>query len=303
MTCGEEMTHQAKFKDVVEKVRPDVVMAYGGRILDRDNYRWLRDQNIPTIFYLANPNYRLADSFRDISLIITDSQATADLYRDRLGLNLRPLGKVVAPVSIAKEAQRDCVTFVNPAPQKGSAVFVAIAQEAVRRGLTEKFLVVESRDTLDRTLKALALSSSDIPNVTCLPLQENLNSVWSRTRVLLSPSLWHESGSRTIVEACSAGIPVLATDSGGTSELLGEAGFLFPKPTEKEEEYLKPVGPEIAKEWTDVLEKLLTDKTFYERASETASARWQQLSQHDLVAKLEECFKGLLAGKRHVIST
>ena len=301
VTCSEEMQHQATFKKLVEQMRPDIVMAYGGRILDRDNFRWLKDKNIPVVFYLANPSYRSADTFRDVSLVITDSQATSDLYRDRLGINVRALGKVISPVSIDPEVKRNCVTFVNPAPQKGSTIFVAVAQEAQRRGLSVQFLVVESRDKLARTLKALGLSAGDLPNVTCLPLQDDLNQVWSRTQILLSPSLWHESGSRTIVEACSAGIPVIATDSGGTPELLGDAGFIFPRPTKEEKEYLNPISNETANEWTDVLEKLLNNEAFYKQASELGRARWNELSQRDPVAKLEKCLKGLLAGKRTAI--
>lgn len=303
VTCGEEMAHQATFKRIVERMKPDVVMAYGGRIMDRDNYRWLKDQKIPVVFYLANPNYHLATTFRDISAVITDTEATVELYKKRLGIKLRALGKVIARVSIDSKGKQNYVSFINPSPNKGSTVLVGIAQEAQRRGLSMQFLVVESRDRLERTLKKLGLTKSDVPNITCVPVQEDMNVVWSRTKILLSPSLWHESGSRTIVEACSAGIPVVATNSGGTPELLGDAGFVFPIPTEvKEEEgYLNPVNVETAAKWTDMLERLLNNQKFYDQASERSVARWSALSEQDPVAKLEELLRELAPEKKQSV--
>ena len=47
---------------------------------------------------------------------------------------------------------------------------------------------------------------------------------------VLLPSLWHESGARVIVEAQVNGIPVLASDTGGSAELIGRGGRVFPVP-------------------------------------------------------------------------
>lgn len=294
MTCEEEIFFQEVLKSITKQVRPDVVLAYGGWFMEKDTYRWLKGQNIPTAFYLANPRYNNADTFRDITLLLTDSEATAELYKNRLGLTLHPLGKFITPVKLAAQAPRDCVTFINPSMEKGATVFISIVQEAQRRGLSAQFLVVESKARLEGALKALGHSMSDFPNITCLPLQEDMTNVWSRTRVLLSPSLWHESGPRTIVEACSAGIPVLSTDSGGAPEFLGEFGFLFPIPPEAKEKASNPVNIETAKEWTDFLEKLLTDEVFFAQASERASERWRVLNQRDPFTKLEKLFEGAL---------
>ena len=294
MACEEEVFYQEVLKSIVPQVRPDVVLAYGGWFMEKDTYRWLKDQNIPTAFYLANPRYNKADTFRDVSLLITDGEATADLYKKRLGLTLHPLGKFVTPVPMGTAAQRDCVTFINPSMDKAATIFIGIVQEAKRRGLSAKFLVVESKSRLEDALKAQGLAISEFPNITCLPLQEDMNTVWSRTRVLLSPSLWHESGPRTIVEACSAGIPVLSTDSGGAPEFLGDIGFLFPIPSEAKENPSNPIKIETAKEWTDVLEKLLTDEAFFEQACERASVRWQVLNQRDPFTKLENLLEGIL---------
>lgn len=296
MTCAEENAHQNAFKTMVEKLRPDIVLAKGRGLLERDNYRWLKDRNIPVVIYVANANHNSVEAFRDVSLIITDTEATADLYRKRWDLRVRSVGKFITPVPAGSNAHRDCVTFINPSPGKGASVFIGMVQEARRRGLPARFLVVESRAKLEFTVRALGLAMSEFDDVTRLPLQEDMKTVWSRTRVLLCPSLWHESGSRTILEACSAGIPVLATDSGGSSELLGDAGFLFPIPSEAKEKYLNPIDHETARAWVDVLEKLLTDEEFFRQARTRAGNRWRELNQRDNMTKLEELLNGVLPG-------
>jgi glycosyltransferase involved in cell wall biosynthesis len=298
LTCAEAMAFQHAMKAAVKRRRPDVVMAYGGRPVDRDNYRWLRDRNIPIIFYVANPNYRDRDTFRDIDLMVTDTEATANLYKARLGMAPLPIGKAIKPFPRSAEAERDRVTFINPAPEKGAAIFIALVQETLRRGLDTKFLVVESRKHLSVTVSALGMSPAALRNVEYLPLQESMTEVWRRTRVLLHPSLWHESGPRVILEACSAAVPVIATSSGGVPELLGNGGTLLPVPPELTKTYLVPASAATAKIWADALEPLLTDDQLYAAASERAHAHWQSWSEGDAVSKLEAAMKALIAQAR-----
>jgi len=53
--------------------------------------------------------------------------------------------------------------------------------------------------------------------------------------ILIVPSLWHEPLPRAILEACSYGVPVIASSRGGNPEIVisGRTGFLF-DPDEKE---------------------------------------------------------------------
>lgn len=44
--------------------------------------------------------------------------------------------------------------------------------------------------------------------------------VYSRSEVILFPSIWHEPQSRVLVEAATYGIPVIAASSGGTPEFV-----------------------------------------------------------------------------------
>ena len=48
---------------------------------------------------------------------------------------------------------------------------------------------------------------------------DDIDDLFSNIRVLLLFSIWHESGSRLILEAYARGIPVIAFQTGGNSEL------------------------------------------------------------------------------------
>ena len=53
-----------------------------------------------------------------------------------------------------------------------------------------------------------------------LRIWTNLNNLFANIRVLLLLSIWHESGSRLILESYERGIPVIAFDTGGNSEIM-----------------------------------------------------------------------------------
>lgn len=59
--------------------------------------------------------------------------------------------------------------------------------------------------------------------------REQLDDVMANTDVLVVPSLWYENTPFVVLEAFEAGVPVIASDLGGLSEVIvdGENGFLF----------------------------------------------------------------------------
>lgn len=93
-----------------------------------------------------------------------------------------------------------------------------------------RFMVVESRMRWKEALEAMKLDPARFPNVHVLPHQFDMRPVFAATRVLLVPSLWHESGARVIAEAHVNGIPVIASDTGGSAELIGAGGRVIRLP-------------------------------------------------------------------------
>ena len=57
-----------------------------------------------------------------------------------------------------------------------------------------------------------------------------MRPVYGRSRVLLAPSLWWESGSRVLVEASLNAIPAIVTQSGGSPEMIGSGGITLTLP-------------------------------------------------------------------------
>ncbi|HEX8472730.1 MAG TPA: amino acid adenylation domain-containing protein, partial [Pyrinomonadaceae bacterium] len=160
------------------------------------------------------------------------------------------------------------VTMVNPCAIKGISIFEALAQ-----WLPEvKFAGVLTWGAVEEDRRAL----ESLPNVELLEPTTDIERIFSRTRVLLVPSLWEESFGLTVVEALLRGIPVLASDIGGLPEAKLGTDFLLPvRPIERFTERLNenmlplPIVPkqDIAP-WRDALRRLLSEREFYERQSE-----------------------------------
>lgn len=107
----------------------------------------------------------------------------------------------------------DAVTLVNLNRDKGSNVFYELAH----RMPAQTFLGVvggHGQQVLHR----------DLPNVTIQPPTSTMREdVWSRTRVLLMPSVY-ESYGMVAIEAAHSGIPVIAHPTPGLLESLSYAG-------------------------------------------------------------------------------
>ena len=61
--------------------------------------------------------------------------------------------------------------------------------------------------------------------------REDIHSLYALAEAVVMPSRWQEPLSRVLLEAMQAGVPVIATDSGGNGEVVidGETGRLVPR--------------------------------------------------------------------------
>lgn len=266
MNCQEEETYINLFRGEVLNRRPDMVFLWGGLVLERTVMREARDAGIPVVFYLVNPGYNDKTVFRDVSLVITDTEATARLYKERHDLDCVPVGKFISNDEVLSKVPRrpDFITFINPSFEKGVSVFMPLARLAARECPEVKFMVVESRGRWSSALKVLKFQPEDFPNVTVLGHQINMRPIYATTRALLLPSLWHESGARVIAEAHINGIPVLASNTGGSAELVGRGGLLFDLPvevTEKKTEVV--VTEEMLRPWIEAIRRVWYDPKYY----------------------------------------
>lgn len=166
----------------------------------------------------------------------------------------------------------DHVTMINMNKDKGALVFYQLA----RRFPKKKFLAV----TGSHGPQLIPANGFRVPpNVEVIPQTTDMKKdVWSRTRVLLVPSVY-ESYGMVAVEAMASGIPVMAAPTPGLKEALGPAGLFFPR---------NQVGG-----WVHQLRNLVNSQMVWEKASQMALARSRELDPTPELARWVRAVEGL----------
>lgn len=159
------------------------------------------------------------------------------------------------------------ITMVNPSDIKGLPIFMELARQFPRL----PFAAVPTWATTDDNLQLLR----SLPNMTILNRVDDIDEIIRQTRVLIVPSLWGEAFGAIIVDGLLRGIPVLASNVGGTSEAKLGTEYLLPvqpiaRYGARVDQRLIPI-PDIPeqdmKPWLDALEKLTADREHYEAVS------------------------------------
>lgn len=283
-TVEEEQTLFNRMLWMLDTYQPDVLMMYGSRRYERSLLRKARERGIATVFYLVHPGYRKLDAFTHVDRIFTDTEATRAMFAERFGFNCRVIGKFIAkPEAPADAGEPRYITLINPSAEKGVTLFLRIAELAGQTLPEAKFLVVESRGKLSDAENRTGLHLTRYGNVKRVGLQKDMGAVYAATKILLVPSLWHDSGPRVSVEALSMGIPAVVSNRGGLPELVGDAGIVIdpPPPLVKDNWLLPQVRDAIP--WVEVLRTLLTEPEIYESYRTASFERWKQ---HDPALRL-----------------
>ncbi|GEN26703.1 hypothetical protein HVA01_03490 [Halovibrio variabilis] len=269
-TTHEEGLWYSQYLYMLDSFKPDMVWFYGGQTLDMLIADEARDRGIPVAFYLANGNYKAPRWCRDVDLILTDSQATADMYRKEVGYVAKPVGKFIAPESfVAEHHERKRLLFVNPSWQKGASVFVQLAEKLERERPDIELEVVEARAdwpaVLRETTRKMGKQRSALSNVVVTPNTSDMRGPYSRARVVVAPSLWWESSGRMLAEAILNGIPALITNRGGMPEMIGNAGITFDFPDAcYEEPYQHLLSDEELQPLMDAVISFFDDEALYQ---------------------------------------
>jgi glycosyltransferase involved in cell wall biosynthesis len=264
-------------EQVLDRFRPEILLTYGGHPVSRTLMLKARAKGTAVVFHLHNFGYNDRRGFEDVDAIIFPSEYSRRLYSRRVGID----GVVIPdPIRlekvIAENREAQYVTFINPQPEKGGAVFARIALELGRRRPDIPLLVVEGRGTADG-LAGLAVDLSGLNNLHRMANTPDPRDFYRVTRMVLMPSLWRESLGRVPIEAMANGIPVLASDRGALPETMGDAGFVFTIPDRcTPASGVVPTAQEVAP-WVAVIERLWDDPEFeaeHRRRSLTEARRW-----------------------------
>jgi len=127
--------------------------------------RRARQRGIAVVFHLHNFGYNDRSAFADVSAVIFPSEYSRHHHARLLGLD----GPVIPdPIPLDRLVAADpapkCVTFINPQPSKGMAVFARIAVALNEHRPDISVLVVEGRGT-SAAVARLPLDLSGLTNL------------------------------------------------------------------------------------------------------------------------------------------
>ena len=236
----------------------------------------------PEAFY---PDPILTNLFKPPVEIVTMSNYVSE-YIQRWG----QLNTVRLPKFLQKHRHADhlghydnsFIMFINASKIKGLPIFVQLAQHFP----SEKFAAVRGWATTSSDVSELKQRK----NVTVLEPREDVDEIFSQTRLLLVPSLWGEAFGMVAFEAMIRGIPVLASNIGGLPEAKLNVDYLLPvNPISGYGKNLDdrllpdPIIPkQNMKPWCEKLRGLLQDREHYEQLSiESRSAAFKYLEGLD----------------------
>ena len=200
-------------------------------------------------------NERQAQLIREAGAIVVISRFLQEYLQKYGGLSSHRIPMPVygdGPFPALGHFDRGFVTMINPCPEKGLAIFLALAKEF--SGV--EFAAVPTWGADEAVLRDLA----QLPNVHILQAVDNVEEILKQTRILLVPSLWPETFGYVVPEAMVRGIPVLASDIGGLPEAKLGVDYLLPAPLMKHS--ASDIQP-----WSNALRELLSSAEVYQRCS------------------------------------
>ena len=296
--CASEYVEFLSLADIVlDRLRPDVIVNFGGDNLAQEIRARARARGIAVVFALHNFSYHAAALFATADAVIVPSQFAADHYRKTLGLECTVLPNLIDFERVRAITQDPrYVTFVNPSYEKGVYAYARIADELGRKRPDIPLLVVEGRGA-ERTLADCGLDLRVHGNVSLMGHTHDPRLFWAVGRVCLMPSLWWENQPLVAVEAMVNGIPVIGSDRGGIPEALGDAGIVLPLPDRlTPASRIVPEAEEVAS-WVEAIIRLWDDRAFYAEHQRRALAESRRWSPEVLGPRYARFFEGLRRGR------
>lgn len=272
-----------EYRRLLETEKPDVVLFFDKSLITSMTANEAKAKGIKVGVILNHGNNRGTEWCRDVDFMLTDTNATAEMYRIREGYSMIPVGKFIDAARLVADAPtRQRLLFVNPIPAKGGVLVVQLAYWLSEFRPDIEMQVVDSRgtwgDLLSRVSREMSKDPSTLRTVVVSPNTPDMKSVYKEARVLLSPSLWWESGSRVSVEAMANGIPVVASNVGGIPEVLGESGKIIDVPDQlRTPPYMSLLPTEVVEEFAKAVCVYWDNPEQYAESSERARKEFLRL--------------------------
>ena len=291
MAEGQQYMH--RFLALLRDVRPDAVLSYGGHPVLQAALSEARAAGITTIFTLRNLGYYGRRWYRHVDRVLTNSPWLTRHYAERTGLCSTPLvspvlwSETLAPADDA----RGFLTFVNPSPHKGAALFARLAERLGEARPDIPILIVQSNTDTAALALAQGVNLTRFPQILVAPPIAMPRDLFALTRVLLVPSLFQEPFGRVAVEAMINGIPAIVSDRGALPETVRDGATVLPVPAWMEAAEARiPAAAEV-QPWFEAVTRLWDDPVAYQQAASAARATADRLySEAALRRQYEDWF-------------
>jgi len=164
-----------------------------------------------------------------------------------------------------ENSRRGYITMITPMIHKGVDVFMEIVQRMPKRN----FLAV------GRTTEGVRAKMKFLDNLTYIPWTDDKKKIYSKSSLLIVPSLWEEAFGRVCVEAMGNGVPCIVSDRGGLPEAVADAGVVINDPNNIEL-------------WIGSIERILNNKNLRSEMVNRGKEHVRIFDSHSSFVKLQK---------------
>jgi glycosyltransferase involved in cell wall biosynthesis len=213
------------------------------------------------------------EAVKGASAVVANSKFTQSLIKKWYGVKSEIVYPLIKLGDYRVRAKPEYITLVKPNIWKGVDIFLKIADALPEK----KFLAVGKADKVKELLKR--------KNIKYLPWTNDMKSVYSRTKMLMVPSIWQEAFGRVAVEAMVSGIPCIASGFGGLPEIVEGAGIVIKDPYDIDA-------------WVRAIERLSTDKALFSSLSKKSKMRAEKFNLKNQYKIFEKILENTVAKTR-----
>lgn len=262
-------------------LRPDLLITYGGHTVVNEAMRRAQSMNITTLFWLHSHGLERKRYFKNADYVLSPSPYLARHYKNTIGVESTDLPPPLHYKEVlAPEENRSFVTFVNPAPHKGVALFARLADMLGSARPDIPILVVQSAADATILNSVSGIDFAKYPQILASPRVARPADFFELTRILLVPSVFQEPFGMVAAEGVINGIPTLVSNRGGLPETVADGGVVLPLPDWLQQDTNRVVDIEEAQPWFDAICRLWDDPKAYAavaaKARETAARLYDE---------------------------
>jgi len=211
-------------------------------------------------------------SIENADVVIANSRFMSNVLTHWFDANVKVVYPFIDYFSVRSRLSRkeqQYITFINPIPLKGVEIFIRICQRMRNRW----FICLGKTPRLFEYKRIFA----KLNNICHLNWVKDIRVIYSKTRILLVPSVWPEPFGRVCVEAMINSIPPLVSNRGALPEIVKNYGIII--------ENLFDIN-----EWIEKIQ-MLDDESVYKKFKKKAERRANFFKPEKAYKKFEKIVK------------